>query len=1038
MIDLQRKILSTTNTGLLLIFAGFMFANFPARAQDTNATTMKPVVVTGSYIPTAETVGVAPVESISTPAIEQSGQQDVLAVLKKLSTTFAGNGNVGQTVNNGGFGEANVAIRNLPTVVLIDGLRMANSSFSRGSAVDLNTIPLSMIDHIEVLKDGASAIYGADAIGGVVNVITKKNYSGTEIAGRYGFATQEGHVQEERVSVVTGTTTEKSSVTAGASWYHMDPLLTKDRDPGNYTNEQLYDRNVSDANGSGRFPGRVGHFILAGDSEYLSDTFRGPGNPAFGFVPGLITPPVFPGQTFTSVQAYNAYAVANGYTVNGITYHQPVYVDIFSPPAANAPPIAKSPNGALFYFPAYTYSIQEQNRDNAFFNFSHDFFGNKKLEFYGGMFYSYEKSISKLAPSPVGNLFADGKIGVPADNPYNPFGTPFGYGGLTDPANPGFSPTNKELNVRTRFIDFGTRDFVSQKDYFHFAGGFKGDITERYSYDANFNYNRSDEQQTTLNAVDSKALNDALTPNFAVDPSGKTSILRNYRTQQYVPTYNIFALGGMGANDPSTIDAIRATLYNSGVSELYNGNAVITGRPFDLPAGPFAFAAGMQYINESLQIDFDHLQVQGNVPGLNPAFPTPKSTRTRWAGYAEVKIPVLGPDQNVPVLHSVEITAAGRYETLDPGGSKAVPKVGVRWQPFDEQLTIRGTYSQGFIAPSIYTIFGAPLVNNPAISLPNGTVQEQVSYLSNPTLPSADSVNYTVGAVFSPKAIKGLTLSVDYYNINLENTFYNPDANGMFAGLNAASAAAAAANDPSILTGYHWYKNYTKPNGQFLSPGDQIIHGEVGNMSIPTLPGAAQKTAGIDLSANYELPTENWGKFNFWCNANVLLNFEFKNGPQFPFNQPDNQQFLSYKGEFTDPNYIGQGFGTLPDYQITPGVTWNFHDFTYTVSARYIPGVLDPGDNHPFEGGSLNGTGNGATIDGTSFHVSSWYSIDMQLAYEFKNPGKWYDRTRLAVGCNNVTDHHAPLIAASTEDHTDKSTYDVLGRFIYFEIAKKF
>src|SRR5207245_1331598 len=156
MIELQRKILSHINAGLLAALVGSLFGVVAIKAQDTNATVMKPVVVTGSYIPTAETVGVAPVESISTTAIEQTGQQDVLAVLKRLSTTFAGSGNVGQTVNNGGFGEANVAIRNLPTVVLIDGLRMANSSFSRASAVDLNTIPLSMIDHIEVLKDGAS------------------------------------------------------------------------------------------------------------------------------------------------------------------------------------------------------------------------------------------------------------------------------------------------------------------------------------------------------------------------------------------------------------------------------------------------------------------------------------------------------------------------------------------------------------------------------------------------------------------------------------------------------------------------------------------------------------------------------------------------------------------------------------------------------------------------------------------------------------------------------------------------------------------
>src|SRR5438445_6299849 len=140
--------------------------NQTAAAAGEKPVKMEKTVVTGSLIPTAETVGAAPVEVVGTVEIQKSGQQDILQALKRLSTSFAGSGNVGQTVNNGGFGEANIALRNLPTVVLLDGHRLANSNFRRGAAGDLNTIPLSMIERIEVLKDGASAIYGADAIGG--------------------------------------------------------------------------------------------------------------------------------------------------------------------------------------------------------------------------------------------------------------------------------------------------------------------------------------------------------------------------------------------------------------------------------------------------------------------------------------------------------------------------------------------------------------------------------------------------------------------------------------------------------------------------------------------------------------------------------------------------------------------------------------------------------------------------------------------------------------------------------------------------------
>src|SRR6266702_3425965 len=190
--NLQKKMPLGLRRMVLVGLVGTLFTATTALAEDTNATTMKPVVVTGSYIPTAETVGPAPVETISAAQIERVGAQDVLDLVKKISPVFAGNGNVGQTVNNGGFGEANVQIRNLPTLVMLNGHRLGKSAFSNGALVDLNTIPLAMVERIEILKDGASALYGSEAIGGVVNIITKKEYTGVEIGGRFGAATGDG------------------------------------------------------------------------------------------------------------------------------------------------------------------------------------------------------------------------------------------------------------------------------------------------------------------------------------------------------------------------------------------------------------------------------------------------------------------------------------------------------------------------------------------------------------------------------------------------------------------------------------------------------------------------------------------------------------------------------------------------------------------------------------------------------------------------------------------------------------------------------
>src|SRR6476660_3640561 len=185
----RRKQIPRSN--VLAGLAGCLTAALPGLAQETNApTVMKPTVVTGSYIPTAESVTATPVQTLTTESISAAGTSDTLITLRQLVPGFTGAGNYLGSVNNNvnigaGFqaftGESYAAIRNLSTLVLIDGQRVANSALSGAQAVDLNSIPLAMIERIEVLKDGASAIYGSDAIGGVINIILRKDYTGAEL-----------------------------------------------------------------------------------------------------------------------------------------------------------------------------------------------------------------------------------------------------------------------------------------------------------------------------------------------------------------------------------------------------------------------------------------------------------------------------------------------------------------------------------------------------------------------------------------------------------------------------------------------------------------------------------------------------------------------------------------------------------------------------------------------------------------------------------------------------------------------------------------
>ena len=239
------------------LFGGCLVASsLLAQETDTNApTVMKPTVVTGSYIPTAETVGPAAVQTLSSEAIQQAGEADPLMTLKKAVPSFTGAGNYLGSVNNNvnigaGFqaftGESYAQLRNLPTLILVDGQRVVSTALSGGQAVDLNSIPLPMIQRIEVLKDGASAIYGSDAIGGVINIITYKNYNGFEMGGRYGFPTAgpSDHAMQYDAWIRAGATTENSRFFAGAQIWEQNPLLTKDRLIGSQNIDELASQNV--------------------------------------------------------------------------------------------------------------------------------------------------------------------------------------------------------------------------------------------------------------------------------------------------------------------------------------------------------------------------------------------------------------------------------------------------------------------------------------------------------------------------------------------------------------------------------------------------------------------------------------------------------------------------------------------------------------------------------------------------------------------------------------------------------------------------
>ncbi|MEY3775132.1 MAG: hypothetical protein RLZZ129_1912 [Verrucomicrobiota bacterium] len=205
--------------------------------KDDDTVTLEKFVVTGSLIPMAADTPAIPVTVISSLQIQQSGvSNDILQVLKKTEPFFYGANNIGSDNGNISSGSSNggssVSLRNRATLVLINGRRAAVSPVTASGGatfVDVSLIPVSAVERLEILSDGASATYGSDAVSGVVNVILKTNYRGAEVGGRYGFSPNDSDYSERSYYGVFGAGTDKTQITISTEWKKSDPLLQQDR-----------------------------------------------------------------------------------------------------------------------------------------------------------------------------------------------------------------------------------------------------------------------------------------------------------------------------------------------------------------------------------------------------------------------------------------------------------------------------------------------------------------------------------------------------------------------------------------------------------------------------------------------------------------------------------------------------------------------------------------------------------------------------------------------------------------------------------------
>jgi iron complex outermembrane receptor protein len=928
------RIALVASVGFPLLLASNAFAQNPAPpppppgaapAPAPAAAEVERVIVTGSNIPTAEEVGPNPVFSLNRDLINKSGQGTTVEQLLKTQPVMSASSVPVQnngTSQGGQVGTASVSLRGFEpaaSLVLWDGRRVAPfagvaTSNSGGAFVDLVAIPIAAVQSIEILKDGASTTYGADAVAGVVNLKPYRDYRGAQVTLGYG-NTLDKDAAEYYGDVLFGIGDDKISITGDMFYYHHNSLFNRDR--GNSNRPPFLSSNTSPYN-----------------LEVSSDVAGAAGGQNLN--PG--------GKEFTTPPDFT----------NGLVPASDYLFDVAHR--------VRGSGGLLpgFNFNATSSDFPDQERWGGYAAFN-DKICDDQFQIYGDFYYVDAKTHDELAPSATNDFITPGQftLFIPPNHPL-PGGvappntpTPGEVGMSPDAFNP-FNPFEQIISggTRARFADFGNRLFDNENVAELFTVGVKGDklFNGTWGYDGAFRYSQETQYESIqdVNAPRYERILNAADPLF--NPNSAQFI---GQTAPYNP-FNDFTVP-IASNQP-LINFATLHEHNISTSKLATLDLnIYTTDLFDLPAGGVGLAFGGSFSREEYNINPDDQARLGEEAGVGFT-PAIKAGRKEYALYGETLIPVFSPKFNIPGFYSLEFTAGVRYEAwLNNDTNALVPKVGVRWQPFDESLTIRSTWGEGFLEPSLAQLFGpvifglgpahftgfAPVAKfgpqgsatNPLqdFSVPELTVEE----LPNKALSPEHDKTWTGGLVYTPKWIPQqygtLTLTVDLWDVE-------------------RSGVAMALSPQTIIA---LYNGGTVPG--IVSPQAPQIgqvaalfssEGEFNGVASPYLNGGRMRANGVDLGLQYQLQT-GFGTWT-WLTRTTYLN-------EFVVNFPGARPYQvagRINSDWWEGLFFGQATGGDGWYKWKglSNLDWTWHNIDLNATVHLLDGFWEELDSRKFDG----------------------------------------------------------------------------------------
>jgi iron complex outermembrane receptor protein len=1001
-------------------------------------------IVTGSNIPTSEEVGPNPVFNLNRDLINKSGQGTTVEELLKTQPVMNANSvpvNNNGTGGGGPTGTASVSLRGFDpgaTLVLIDGRRV--TPFPGAGFEDLLTIPITAVQNIEILKDGASTTYGADAVAGVVNLKFYKDYRGAQLTLFYG-DTLDKDAGLYSGDILFGTGDDKVSIVGDIFFYHHNSMFNRDR--GNSAKPPFLSSNPSPWN-----------------LQVSSDVAAAAGGQNLN--PG--------GNEFTTPPTgTNGLAPASAYIYD----------------AAN--PVRRS-GGLLpgFNFNAFASSFPEQERWGGYVSFNDKICGDQ-LQLYGDFFYDDVKSHDELAPSATGDFETPNSftifipphapIAAGAEPPHTPTAAEVGApGGAFNP----FNPFGQFISggSRARPADFGSRLVDNENEAWLSTIGVKGDklFDGSWGYDGAFRYSQilNISQVRDVNGPRFERIlnaNDSLFNPASSDFIGQTIPYNPFNDFKVPITTNkpLIDFATLHRRDLSTSKLATLDLN------------IYTTDLFDLPGGPVGLALGGSFSRETYTLNPDD---QGNL--IHPqelgvaGNAAVHAGRKEVAFYGEVRVPIFGPEQGITGLHSLEFDAGGRFEDWRNNDTNAlVPKVTMRWQPIDEQLTIRSTWGEGVIAPPLTELYGALIFGGgaahfrgfapAAIFGPAGSATNPLQELVDPGTGIEEIPNrhlapehdrtWTGGFVYMPKWVPpqwgSFTFTLDLWDI---------ERTGVVMAL--APQAIIDEYEKEAVPGVGPIPAIVSPAKPKLGQTAVLFDpaGRFAGLASPLLNGGKILARGVDLGLQYQIQTPI-GTFSSLTRTTYLEDFVFAfPGGTRAFHVAGRANNDVIEGSFFGAATGGDGWMRWRGIENLDW-TWKNWDLNWTV--HYIGGFREEVFAKQFDGFEKLHYVNATWFNDASLSYSFIFTppVESQPVAGYSKGGKevmtnkegkaiestaaysmpcWktiLNNTTLTVGVNDIFGEDPPHEIGFRDGNSigyPGFLYDNLGRFVYGKITKKF